>query len=537
MMIHEKNETKARLPKDQVEILEAKFQENNKPNSQTKRSLAAEFGVEQARINVSVMSYDSMNEANNDKNWFQNRRARAKHERKQALNGSMNQDNLPYNDDSDSVDTFDESFSEVYHHGLPMGDMAQMPILSGPPAPVASYNPSYENASAASMNSLHRTLAVAEDALARGDFQDFGYQSADRAAFPIAQPHPVNADAHHLMASQVGNGFFMDVALPSQLLDASMQFQSNAMMPVSAASSTMTSPVTSEASFALNSIPGPSNIATRRSKRPANIGVDAVRGTTMGPRSYSSSDIPQPSARSPTDSPMRRVHSNQLGLNVISGRVQKTPLRSPMSKNFGINCENYLRDMPSTAGTVTYSRDFPPTPSSPFEKQLLAQSRASASASPVDASSFMYPGSFDVSESGSTMASPPETPLNPIVNNHWNFEALDQPLQTPNFEMFPNDMMSMPQFVSPSQPNTPAFGTYTGFGMVNEQPSFEIGKFDPNQLEYIFPGTELQFPKSRKSSPVSLGKTFTFNNITQESLKEQQRRSEEREKTPKSLRA
>lgn len=54
MLAHmDKNETtKARLAKDQVDILEAKFQENQKPNSQTKRLLANDFGVEVARINV-----------------------------------------------------------------------------------------------------------------------------------------------------------------------------------------------------------------------------------------------------------------------------------------------------------------------------------------------------------------------------------------------------------------------------------------------------------------------------------------------------
>lgn len=49
----EKNETKPRLAKDEVEILENHFRACNKPNSQLKRELAEQFGVEPARINVS----------------------------------------------------------------------------------------------------------------------------------------------------------------------------------------------------------------------------------------------------------------------------------------------------------------------------------------------------------------------------------------------------------------------------------------------------------------------------------------------------
>lgn len=57
-------ESKPRLSKEEVEILEAEFQKNHKPNSTTKKALAESMRVENARIN----------------NWFQNRRAREKKE-------------------------------------------------------------------------------------------------------------------------------------------------------------------------------------------------------------------------------------------------------------------------------------------------------------------------------------------------------------------------------------------------------------------------------------------------------------------------
>lgn len=45
-------ETKPRLSKEEVEILEAEFQKNHKPNSSTKKALAESMRVDNARINV-----------------------------------------------------------------------------------------------------------------------------------------------------------------------------------------------------------------------------------------------------------------------------------------------------------------------------------------------------------------------------------------------------------------------------------------------------------------------------------------------------
>lgn len=46
-------ESKPRLSKEEVEILEAEFQKNHKPNSSTKKALAESMRVDNARINVS----------------------------------------------------------------------------------------------------------------------------------------------------------------------------------------------------------------------------------------------------------------------------------------------------------------------------------------------------------------------------------------------------------------------------------------------------------------------------------------------------
>jgi hypothetical protein len=46
------NETKPRLGKDEVDILQREFEKNPKPTTQTKRQFAEDMGVELSRINV-----------------------------------------------------------------------------------------------------------------------------------------------------------------------------------------------------------------------------------------------------------------------------------------------------------------------------------------------------------------------------------------------------------------------------------------------------------------------------------------------------
>jgi hypothetical protein len=57
------NETKPRLGKEEVEILEREFKKNQKPTTQTKRSFAEEMGVELARINVCPQSTKHMRQS------------------------------------------------------------------------------------------------------------------------------------------------------------------------------------------------------------------------------------------------------------------------------------------------------------------------------------------------------------------------------------------------------------------------------------------------------------------------------------------
>lgn len=50
-------ESKPRLSKHEVEVLEAEFQKNHKPNSITKKALAESMRVDNARINVCAAAF------------------------------------------------------------------------------------------------------------------------------------------------------------------------------------------------------------------------------------------------------------------------------------------------------------------------------------------------------------------------------------------------------------------------------------------------------------------------------------------------
>ncbi|KAG7109720.1 hypothetical protein HYQ44_020329 [Verticillium longisporum] len=91
-------ETKPRLAKDEVDKLEREFQRNHKPNSSLKKQLAEEMRVDIARIN----------------NWFQNRRAKAKQEKRTQENEARRQSEQAA--DQPNQDVVKEYYPDDDHH-------------------------------------------------------------------------------------------------------------------------------------------------------------------------------------------------------------------------------------------------------------------------------------------------------------------------------------------------------------------------------------------------------------------------------------
>ncbi|TGJ80490.1 hypothetical protein E0Z10_g8276 [Xylaria hypoxylon] len=114
-----KTESKPRLSKEEVEKLEKVFQENPKPSSSVKAQLADGLGLERPRIN----------------NWFQNRRAKAKQERKQeeyeARRAAEKSTSEPSSPDDDSSSGVPDSLSEGPHKRT-QPSSAAFPHVSSP---------------------------------------------------------------------------------------------------------------------------------------------------------------------------------------------------------------------------------------------------------------------------------------------------------------------------------------------------------------------------------------------------------------------
>ncbi|TVY90711.1 hypothetical protein LAWI1_G006829 [Lachnellula willkommii] len=383
------NETKPRLGKDEVDILEREFKKNPKPTTQTKRQFAEDMGVDLARIN----------------NWFQNRRAKRKQEKKQeAYEAGQAQEALGYSDGASSPDF---NYGNAYFNDnsmLPQSS-APFPVVTGPPPPVAPFNPQYSDPSSASMESLQRTMAAAQAATQQHEFHgSFSEQSdsmvafggsmiqdsssSDRAQFP-----PPNSSMAHFEDNQYSfpstftnniynspqpavelqsspeetatqtptafidyscsgsdlNGSQTVTTFPSQLLgqthgglpsqssditDSQSPEESNGGSLAHAfkydiAESDESSNSPPSPSF--KSPPPPTNIASRRKNavRPAALISETLQNRpSMGPRTVSHAEGFRRPIESPMSSPMRRIVSAGGNRNVLTGRIYKTGIES-----------------------------------------------------------------------------------------------------------------------------------------------------------------------------------------------------------------
>jgi hypothetical protein len=164
-------------------------------------------------------------------NWFQNRRAKRKQERKQeAYEADQAQESLAYSEPS-SPDNFYGSGYFADSNLIPLQHAATFPMMNGPPPQVASYQPQYTDPSSVSMESLHRTIAAAQAAT---EHQDFGghFQEEQEPMTSFGGPllhAPSNDDRAQFSAPdglvhfEENHSFSYDSAFPSALYTASNQ--------------------------------------------------------------------------------------------------------------------------------------------------------------------------------------------------------------------------------------------------------------------------------------------------------------------------
>ncbi|KAM0554099.1 hypothetical protein ACHAPJ_006897 [Fusarium lateritium] len=427
-------ETKPRLSKEEVEVLEAEFQKNHKPNSTTKKALAESMRVDNARIN----------------NWFQNRRAREKKEKnireyaaKQRMEKDTTASELGVHSDDDRLSDRVVS-SAPFPAPRPLG--ARSTDVS---------SPEHESENEASQS-------------------DFGAGSSPGMSAQQT-PEPLSASTN---ASLSCYGQYPQLIVPNE------EDEPTPSLPQQCFPRLSTSPIEEQYSYCNNSLainetnqammlkPSPSmDIASRRNRRPPQLAINASRSySASGPRT--GLDMGR---RADVGHAMRRVAS-ATGV----GRISK-PLGGPRSPYFERNPEALLQlnRSPNFTATATIA---PPTPNTP----VVTNQQGLCEATPASTVAYEDKYPMDLAIHDPTLRTPPTTPgvMEQLYNNDsvYQVAVADEPLVTPGLGAFPNDFEvpgasnQVPSYIShgSSQPQTPSYGvpmgpSYFGFAGGNAE--------------------------------------------------------------------
>ncbi|EXM08251.1 hypothetical protein FOIG_02978 [Fusarium odoratissimum NRRL 54006] len=429
-------ETKPRLSKEEVEILEAEFQKNHKPNSTTKKALAESMRVDNSRIN----------------NWFQNRRAREKKEkniREYAAKQRMDKDTTA---NESGVHSDDDHLSDRVVSSAPFPAPRPLEIRS---TDVSS--PEHESENDASHS-------------------DFGAGSSPNLSSQPT-PEPVSAS---LNASLPSYSQYPQLIVPNEDGEPTPSLSQQCFPRLSTSpiqeqyvysSNNLAVDQTSQSSMGLK--PSPSmDIASRRNRRPPQLAINASRSySASGPRT--GLDMGR---RADVGHSMRRVAS-ATGV----GRISK-PCGGPRSPYFERNPEALmqLNRSPNFQSAATIA---PPTPNTP----VVANQQGLCEATPASTVAYEEKYPMDLAIHDPTLRTPPTTPgvMDQLYSNEsvYQVAVADEPLVTPGLAPYPNEFevpgtsSQVPNYVSQgcsSQPQTPSYGapmgpTYFGFAGGNAE--------------------------------------------------------------------
>ncbi|KAF4456476.1 hypothetical protein F53441_1426 [Fusarium austroafricanum] len=417
-------ETKPRLSKEEVEILEAEFQKNHKPNSTTKKALAESMRVDNARIN----------------NWFQNRRAREKKEkniREYAAKQRLDKDTAA---NEAGIHSDDERLSDRVVSSAPFPAPRPLGTRS---TDVSS--PEHETDNDASQS-------------------DFGASSSPNLSSQPT-PEPLSASTN---ASVPGYGQYPQLIVPHDEDEPPLSLPQQCFPRLS------TSPIQEQYVYSSNNLavnqtshsamalkPSPSmDIASRRNRRPPQLAINASSSySASGPRTGI-----EMGRRADVGHSMRRVAS-ATGV----GRISK-PAGGPRSPYFERNPEALLQLNRSpnfrTASTVA-----PPTPNTP----VVANQQGLCEATPASTVAYEEKYPMDLALHDPTLRTPPTTPgvMDQLYNNEsvYQVAVADEALVTPGLAPFPNEFEvpgtsnQVPNYISQgcsSQPQTPSYGAHMG---------------------------------------------------------------------------
>ncbi|KAK1597995.1 homeobox domain-containing protein [Colletotrichum navitas] len=547
-------ESKPRLAKEEVDKLEREFQRNNKPNSSLKKQLAEEMRVDIARIN----------------NWFQNRRAKAKQEKRAQENEARRRSEQIAEEPSNS-ETIRESFQD-HDDDLRPSTAPFPPVKSQPDMASARESSPFEGAETTEQ-SVEQPQAVAEETeseyaspessnsfphqelnISYNLASDPFFSNQSSCDFTSSMPLEANnqtpghltlsipnqylphlsesasassfSSYHHLSsASDFGDslapmpphGLSGNLTEPTPINVKQEQMHADVIDKFdqfSPASMSHSPPDISTSDFRFKS-PSTIDIASRRnSKRPAQL-VSCVRSQSYnysGPKT--GIEMPR---RMEAPSPMRRVASATGNFPRGIQKMASSGPRSPLY--FDRNQENLLLQMASRS-SVSRSPGAPPTPNTPIVTghQTRRETTVSSMSSAEDEKSYNLQNTLTVPQYSMdpTMRTPPDTPgmLTTMPNSifpTFDFNVPDDPLPTPGFGGFEQEFSTMstsiPSYVAHGCASQPVTPSYPPSNM---GPAF----YSPYSGNTEYNWSDAPAVSVKLSPDQSRSRQFQFTNMT-----------------------
>ncbi|KAI1446359.1 hypothetical protein F5Y02DRAFT_71797 [Annulohypoxylon stygium] len=534
MLTDPKTDSKPRLSKEEVEKLEKVFQENPKPSSSTKGSLADQLGLDRPRIN----------------NWFQNRRAKAKQERKQeeyeARRAAEKASSEPVSpDDGLSSGVSEHANDSARRRAQPSS--ARFPDVDSS----AQINASYENEDSDdespesdrsdSPHEVHAVEGVSDNYLGFQDATKFSnyqhvpqnyshpedingftaYVSPEEQVqhfdpnehsaivndgLPSPEEQCATSEHHNNQFSPMMDPSFANITplLQSQQTFTTPRISGSPIQSPQGHNDSLNTPISEGQTptammptpNSFKSPPPPANIASRRNiPRPA-----ALQTTSLRSRSYGYGGMPKTAldgSKRPS-SPMANIRriASQTGLH---GRIQKqiSGPRSPMIYNAEALLA-YQSRSPAGSMAPAFSGAAPPTPMTPAVLDQQIREPVVTSACSEDTSFLLGANLPTMMEfkAESNLKTPPSTPgglLNHYGNTNYannpygarvDFQP-DQPILTPffNTEFTDMPMHSIPSYADLSDGSLPTTPLYP-MGSIPEQNTFGQSTMANTQFDW-----------------------------------------------------
>ncbi|KAL4865241.1 hypothetical protein BDV12DRAFT_174989 [Aspergillus spectabilis] len=456
------NLSRPRLTKDQVETLEAQFQAHPKPSSNVKRQLAAQTNLSLPRV----------------ANWFQNRRAKAKqqkrqeeYERLQKAKADAEEAAKGPSDPSDSEPTEfdDEKKSDDSKASTPRSSESftsgSQNQSSNASAMKQQQKARSETAREASLASLQRALNAAAAAAPTQYGQDG--QSATSVDGSVSPTTTLPTDAESAMWNSVAS---VELSVPgldnSQTLsdyrsasDAgipynSMQYALQADVAIARRGSSDVLADSLEG-IGITMSPGLSQLGNRtdrasawkeagkeldlaaRRKRPRPAAIGTSRSSSM----LSGNGTMSPTTRGPSYNTVKQSKSaqclNSRYAGVRKASAQRSPLNLSTFAEAGV-LSSAKTELSTMLQPVTTSSLAPPTPLTPEDLHHLLPNTPSTDGYCLSAqpTSHLFPTTQPMQIN---IASPPATPLGMEMISPYQYQGVAPPMSAPaHFTSFPD---------------------------------------------------------------------------------------------------